>query len=208
MPISFGRKNRLPTAQTQSRLADLRSPEAFRNGFIPGSYSVPDLACVCAARRRGLFEGRKVYLLADGLEQLQLCSDSRTLGEGADIAGWFGPDAIEEWRKMNPQMGILEAIDSDTLPFRMTAWNTLLFDIHSDSKAEGGERPLSHPDALRFRMNDLPSALDGLPVESSLCLNAATNGLASFAASLLWNCGFHRVSYLNGGARIHLPLLG
>jgi hypothetical protein len=149
-----------------------------------------------------LFKDRKIYLLADDPEQLQMCSESGALAPGVEVAGWFSADAIEEWQKVNPEIGSLEAIDSDTLFIRMATWNTLILDVYEN----GEERAPSHPAALRFCFNDLPLSLDGLPAESSICLTAGSSGMASFAASLLWNFGFHRISYLNGGCRTPFPL--
>jgi hypothetical protein len=194
MPISFIRKNRIkaksddPDVEKYARLLDVRSPEAFRRAFIPGSYNVPDLACADAARRSGLFHGRQVYLLADDGEQLSLYLEY-------EIVGWFGSDAIEEWEKSNRQIGSLEVVTSETLSLRVEALNTLVLDIYDLGQA----RPATYSSALCFGIDDLPLALDGLPVQSSLCITAATTALASFAASLLWNFGFHDLSYLGGG---------
>jgi rhodanese-related sulfurtransferase len=213
MPTSFGRKNKMPVtrvsvglaspdassgvklaANLPARLVDLRSPEVFCKGFIPGSFNVPDEQCVAAARRSGLFSGRATYLLADHPEQLQLCWDPLDTWDGTEMAGWFGPDALDEWRRASPELGSLEVISADTLTIRMAAWNTLVLDICDSG---GGEcRNPSHPAALRFQLDELPLSLDGLPEVSSICIVAGNNGLASYAASLLWNFGFRKVSYL------------
>jgi len=212
LPTSFGRSSNSPlsraahlrvsqthkeksflVSKTPARLVDLRSPEKFRAGFIPGSYSVPDLRCWEAARESGLFNGREIYFLADDPEQLALCEEFGDLGEGSELAGWFGTDALEEWRKAIVQMGQLEAISADTLTIRLAAWNTIVLDIE-----ETGAARTSDPAALRFRLKDLPLSLDGLPVETSICVTAASLGVSSFAASLMWNFGFHKISYLLG----------
>lgn len=225
MPISFGRKNFLaekkatnPTvivntaffagnsclaSETHSSLVDLRAPELFREAFIPGSYNVPDLSCVVAARAAGLFRGRKIYLLADHEEQLQLCSQSGDLGDGTDLAGWFSPDAIDEWKKTKTEIGTIEAISSDTLAIRMAACNTLLFDIYT----AGEESRPSHPEALGFQLDKLPLSVEGLPLTTSICLSARSVGVASFAASLLWNFGFRKASYLASGRLLMPPII-
>jgi len=182
--------------KTPARLVDLRSPEKFRAGFIPGSYNVPDLRCWEAARESGLFNGREIYFLADDPEQLALCEQSGDLGEGSELAGWFGADALDEWRKAIVQVGQLEAISADTLTIRLAAWNTIVLDIIESVRA--GALRLSRPGALRFCLGELPLSLDGLPVETSICVTAASLGVSSFAASLMWNFGFHKISYLLG----------
>ena len=228
MPISFGKKNksaetRLPESsiceafrpgadplpenlspvghlsnQKQVRLIDLRSPDAFREGFIPGSYSVPDLRCLMAGRRSGLFAGRATYLLADTPEQLQLFSASEFLGIDTEVAGWFGADAIQEWQKLNPRLGSFESIDSEVLAIKIASDNLLVLDIQCEDET----RPISHPSALRFRLEDIPLTLDGLPAESPICLTSCFAGVSSFAASLLWNFGFHNICCLGSGVML------
>ena len=210
MTISFGRKNnksnRLaqpggrqiqplhPDCQligsTNAKLVDLRSPEAFRAGFIPGSLNIPDVACALAARRTRLCTDQQIFLLADDPEQLQLVWEPEALGAGAEVMGWFGPDAIDEWRKVKPEIGSIEAIGSDTLAIRMAAWNTIIIHVQD----EGQHRAYGHASVLRFCVDDLPLSLDGLPIETSICLTSETSGLTMFAASLLWRFGFHRLS--------------
>jgi rhodanese-related sulfurtransferase len=223
VPISFGRKSNLPVSRAAdliisqpgkatswassqpqlamrfpetkipARLVDLRSPAEFRAGFLPGSYNVPDAHCWEAAQAIGLFDGRQVYFLADDSEQLTLCEQFSELGKGSELAGWFGTDALDAWRKAIVQIGRLEAISADTLTIRLAGWNTIILDIlESDSRDCGSV----HPSALRFHLNQLPLSLDGLPVETSVCITARSLGISSFAASLMWNFGFHKTSYL------------
>jgi len=186
----------LLVSKTPARLVDLRSPEIFRAGFIPGSYNVPDLRCWEAARQSGLFSGREIYFLADDPDQLALCEELGDLGEGSELAGWFGTDAMDEWRKAILQIGQLEAISADTLNIRVAAWNTIVLDIIEVGRS-GEPRP-SHLGALHFSLSELPLCLDGLPVETSICVTAGSLGVSSFAASLMWNFGFHKISYLLG----------
>jgi len=181
-------------SKTPARLVDLRSPEKFRAGFIPGSYNVPDLRCWEAARESGLFNGREIYFLADDPEQLVLCEEFGDLGEGSELAGWFGAEALDEWRKAIVQVGQLEAISADTLTIRLAAWNTIVLDIIEAGGCGAPRR--NFPGALHFSLKELPLSLDGLPVETSICVTAASLGVSSFAASLMWNFGFHKISYL------------
>jgi hypothetical protein len=180
-----------------SRLIDLRSPEMFRAAFIPGSYNASDLACLRFARQNGLFADRDVYLLADHPDRLQLFSD---FGAGFPVAGWLGSEALAEWRKYGLSIDSVEAINADTLATQVAAVDTLILDIVGDS---GEPRSLAYPAALQFAFHALPLALDGLPVETPLCVTASSNALSSFATSLLWNFGFHRISYLLSACRFH-----
>jgi len=204
MSISFGRKSNVKAGlaaelrleddsslpETHARLIDVRSPEAFKAGFIPGSYSVPDLDCMAAARRRGLFLGYRIYLLADDIDQVPLFQEACAPADSANFRGWFGPGAIQEWQKINAEIGVLETITPETLEMRMALATILMLNVHNGS----GQPPAGHPAALSFGIEELPLALEGLPVESAICVTAATRSLASFAASLLWNFGFHKLS--------------
>jgi hypothetical protein len=182
-----------------SRLIDVRAPQAFRQGFIPGSYNVPDLACAAAVRRNGMFARCPLYLLANNIGQVEIYAKRGVLspagpcGESA-VVGWFGSEAIKERQKSSSIMGFFEAVNDETVLLRMAASNTLVLDISDQFE----KRAPSHSSALRFGIDDLPSSLEGLPVETGLCVTASTAALASFAASLLWNFGFHKVTLRNG----------
>jgi rhodanese-related sulfurtransferase len=213
MLISFGRKQKRvqrvlaglsvpPDAgsggdnQRQTCLLDLRSAAAFRSGFVPGSYSVPDPDSLIAAAEAGLFVHRSVYLLADSDEQLAMCAEDDCFGPTASMEGWFSADALDEWQMHKKDLGTLEAITRATLSVRMAAWNTVALRVLDNSLSVPG----APSDALTFRFPELRASLDGLPTESSLCVICRTNELASFASSLLWNFGFHKTTYLGVGS--------
>ena len=222
MPLSFGRKNKtwlsraaallgdldsnLPVAagnravlnsKAPARLVDLRSPEIFRSGFIPGSYNVPDVACWITAQRGGLFNDREIYFLADDPDQLILCEEFGTIGAGSELAGWFGPDALEEWRSSAKTSGTIQIFHLEELAKLLSNDEIVVLDIVDSGKSILQPTPLDTM-ALQFGVDELPLCLDGLPAETPLCIRAANPALASFAASLIWNFGLHRVGYLQG----------
>ena len=209
MLISFGRKDKrvkgliaelsIPPMpgfsgkdHRQTRLIDLRSASAFGAGFVPGSYSVPSLECLIAARASGLFDHRSVYLLADSLQQLEMCSESVCFGPTANLEGWFSPDALDEWQTLRSELGTIETITADTLSVRCAAWNTVAIEVRDNGELVAG----APNDSLAFNLAELRSSLDGMPTETSLCVVCRTAELGCFAASLLWNFGFHKVAYL------------
>ncbi len=209
MLISFGRKDKRVKGMIaelsvppipcysgkdhrQTRLIDLRSASAFASGFVPGSYSVPNWESLVAARNAGLFDHRSVYLLADSVEQLEMCGDGECFGPTANLEGWFSTDALEEWQTLRAELGTLEVITPETLFIRLAAWNTLALQVR-----DNGEPVTSAPDeALVLNLPDLRASVDGLPTETSICVVCRTPHIGSFAASLLWNFGFHKMAYL------------
>ncbi len=212
MPISFGGTGKVPVSRGTdllvsprggaARLIDLRSAEKFRDGFIPGSYNVPDAGCWQAAKRSGLFKGRQIYVLTDSETQLALCEEFCDFGEGSELAGWFGADALDEWRRAINDMGRLETISPEALTVRLASWDAVVLDIaeRGYSGTQPAGQPVtqpSHPVALKFYLDELPLSLDGLPAETSICVMARSTGMASFAASLMWNFGFHQICYVD-----------
>jgi hypothetical protein len=195
LPVAGPANSAALDSKAPARLVDLRSPEIFRSGFIPGSYNVPDLQCWISAQRGGLFNDREIYFLADDPAQLNLCEELGTLGTGSEMAGWFGPDALDEWHRSAKTSGTLEVFHPDELADRLGDDEIVVLDV-LDSSCGSLHAPSFDPTALRFQVDDLPLCLDGLPSETQLCIRAATPGLASFAASLIWNFGLHKVAYL------------
>jgi rhodanese-related sulfurtransferase len=211
MLISFGRKDKrvkglmaelsvppMPGISgkdhRQTRLIDLRSATAFGAGFVPGSYSVSSLECLIAARSSGLFDHRSVYLLADSLQQLEMCSESICFGPTANLEGWFSPDALEEWRTLRSELGTIEAINRDALAIRLAAWSTVAIEVRDNGEVVAG----APAESLVFDLAELRTSLDGMPTDTSLCVICRTAELGCLAASLLWNFGFHKTAYLAG----------
>jgi hydroxyacylglutathione hydrolase len=198
-------ENRLPTQAAYSPLAverresdvtlvDLRSPEAFARGFIPGSFHFPDVECLELLRANDLLGMQRLYGVADEPEQIARCAEMVASGVDLEFGGWSSPKTIE-WRKRRGALGSIELLEADMLAVRVSAWKTVVIDTRG--RAAFGRARI--PESLCIPLDSLTGALAGLPTETALCVVCETGTRASFAASLIWNLGFRNISFLRGG---------
>ena len=94
----------------------------------------------------------------------------------------------------------IEDIDADTLAVRIAGWQTLVLDL----REENAFRAARIPDAILIPRNELATALQGLPVGTSLSLICETWEQSRSAAELLWDMGYHRIAVLRGGFATYL----
>src|SRR6478672_7885847 len=91
-------ENRLPIQAAYSPLAverpesdvtlvDLRSPEAFARGFIPGSFHFPDVECLELLRANDLLGMQRLYGVADEPEQIVRCTEMVASGVDLEFGG-------------------------------------------------------------------------------------------------------------------------
>jgi hydroxyacylglutathione hydrolase len=194
--------------ESDALLLDLRSPAAFASGFIPGSFHLPDTACLELLRANGLVRGKKVFVIAETDEQAT--SDGKAVAAGLDLefGGAWDPAGMEEWRKRHGNLGSLEVVEADTLAVRVSAWKTVVIDTRTRAAFERARIR----EALHIPADALTGSLTGLPAETALCIVCEMGKRASFAASVVWNLGYRNVAILRGGfaayLESHLPLAG
>lgn len=95
---------------------------------------------------------------------------------------------------------MIEQIDADTLAVRIAAWKTVVIDVR-DALAFHTARI---PEAIFMPLNELASALQGLPMETSLSIVCETGENAKIAAKLLWDEGYRNLAVLKGGFASYL----
>jgi rhodanese-related sulfurtransferase len=91
--------------------------------------------------------------------------------------------------------GMIEDIDADTLAIRIAAWKTVVLDL----REENAFRAARVPEALLIPINELATALHGLPFETSLSIVGETCEQCRLAADSLWNLGYRHIAVLKGG---------
>jgi hydroxyacylglutathione hydrolase len=216
MPWSHGRQGRriatsvpltrVQTVEGTKLLLDVRSAAAFARGFVPGSISIPNLDCLAVLAAGGALAGRELIFISEYTGQIPAAYAHLVEQEKLQIAGMFGPELLSECQRAQISLGQLEEITPETLAIRVAAWNTTVVDTRGTPECEHARIS----DALQIPIEELKTALWGLPLQTALVVICETGERASLGASLLWNVGFEKVAFLKGGLRwyqrLGLPL--
>jgi rhodanese-related sulfurtransferase len=140
-------------------------------------------------------EQRKVYLIGECGNPQDLVDDFAKYG--FEIAGWFQPEALREWKNGGELLGTIEELEPEALAVRIAAWKTIVLDLR-DSEAF---RRAHIPEALNLSLKNFKSSVVGLPHESTLTVVCETGEPSSFVASLLWKMNYRNLAILRGGFR-------
>ncbi|MBV9759536.1 MAG: rhodanese-like domain-containing protein [Acidobacteriaceae bacterium] len=181
-------------------LLDLRAPFLFSAAFIPGSVNLPEFESPDLLHAAGLIGERSVYLLSDADLPVERAVRFFERFDRMPVAGRFAEQAIETWRKTQPNTGKIEYISAETLGVRLAAWKTVVADIRDPAAF----RKAHIPDAISIPLNNLAAALDGLPRQTSLSLVCDEGKSCTFAASLLWSAGYRQLAVVRGGFAAYL----
>lgn len=186
-------------------LIDLRPAIAFAAAFIPGSVNLPEFHSPELLKVARLAE-RSIYLVSSDCKATERAE--KYFAKGEPIAGWFGSGVVQEWRRREGETPSIELIRPDTLAVRVAAWKTTVMDLRD---VEAFQRAHIR-DAIRVPLEDLRSALAGLPHATPLSLICESGAKCSFAASLMWAGGFRNLAIVAGGFEAYvqhrLPLVG
>jgi hydroxyacylglutathione hydrolase len=181
-------------------LLDLRPSHAFGSGFIPGSVNLPEFASPRLLVQAQLLVPGSIYLLTDSPHAIDRAARFLERFHDLPIAGCFSSSAIRHWRETLGNTAMIEYIGPDTLAVRLAAWKTVVADFR-----EAAEFRRAHiPEAIRIPIDDLPGALSGLPLQTSLSLVCEVGVRCSFAASLLWRAGYRELAIVKGGFRAYI----
>lgn len=176
-------------------VVDLRPPESFAAGFLPGSLNVPAPGCLSRLAGSAFFEDRELLFIA---EEESTVLETRVwfqrLGYLAG-AGWFSPAILSLWRQRVGPLGKIEEISADNLAVRLAAWKTLVLDVRGHEE----DQMARIPESIQIPLEEMLSSIVGLPLETNLTVVCGTGQHSSLAASLLWRLGYHNLSTLTGG---------
>ncbi len=120
-------------------------------------------------------------------------------------ARYFEPCGIGSFFSLRPEwptgsdpmrsLHVIEHIDADTLAIRIAAWKTVVVDVR-DAHAFQAARI---PEAILVPLEELVTALRGLPLETCLSLVCETGKQSDAAAVMLSDCGYRNIAVLTGG---------
>ncbi|HEX4228311.1 MAG TPA: rhodanese-like domain-containing protein [Bryobacteraceae bacterium] len=181
-------------------VVDVRPPESFAAGFLPGSLNVPAPSCLSPLAGSAFFEDREVLFIA---EEEGTVVETRAWfqrsGHPAGV-GWFSPAILSLWRQKVGPLAKIEEISADNLAVRIAAWKTLVLDVR------GGEQDQMAriPESIQIPLEELLSSIIGLPLETNLTVVCETGQHSSLAGSLLWRLGYRNLSTLTGGMKSYV----
>jgi hydroxyacylglutathione hydrolase len=185
------------TLAAGSIVVDTRESSQFIRGAVPGSINIPGNRSFTTWAGSLLPWDRELYLIVDdhGAQRIEeLFRD--LVGIGLErIAGYYGPEAIAEWRVAT---GSLQSIPSLTLRDLLASHlknGAMIVDVRGEGEWTAGHIPGS----LNVPLAELNQRLDDVPRRRPLVVHCQTGPRAAIAASLLRARGLDDVFLFPGG---------
>jgi len=176
---------------TQSILLDLRTPEAFAAGHIPGAIHIGAGASLPLWAGWLLDPARPITLISETGDDPE--SRLALARVGLDRVTGFLAGGMSAWRAAALPERILPRLSPSEVEERAT--HALLLDVRNP-----GEWQLGHiPGARHLMLGDLPAQLATLSPHQPIIAICQGGYRASAAASLLARAGFRDVATLAGG---------
>ena len=178
-------------------VVDTRRAEEFARGHVPGTLSIPLNKSFTGWAGWLLPYDRPIALLVDEGEPNRVDETVRDLAMiGLDrVAGWFGLDAIEHWRRAHGELQSTPQMTVAELAPRLERGDVAVIDVRGGSEWEAGHLP----GVSNIPLGYLDEHLDALPREQPLVLQCQGGGRSSIAAAMLQARGFRNVVNLAGG---------
>lgn len=170
---------------------DLRSPEAFAQGHIPGAISLGAEGNLSLWAGWILDAGKRLLLVGAGSDEEE--SRLGLIRVGLDRIEGYLAGGMEAWILAGREIARVKTYSVDEVEYRDDA--TLLLDVRNarewdDSHIEG---------ARRIALGELTRSLDLLPRDRPIVTICGSGYRASVAASLLERGGFRDVGWMVGG---------
>lgn len=170
-------------------VADLRPPEAFAAGHVPGTFNLPLNGSFLTWAGWLLPYDRPFGLLGDHEAVAQAVHLLRLIGLD-QVPGYWTPAVLDGWK---PGMATLELLDTAELQRRHH--QVQIVDVRNhDEYARGHIAGSRH-----IPLGQLPQQLDDLPREQPLVVVCQSGARSAIGASLLRAAGYRRVASLVGG---------
>jgi hydroxyacylglutathione hydrolase len=173
-------------------LIDVRHPEAFADGHIPGSINIPLKPSFASwAGAVVPYETHLAIILDKESDLIEVLKALRMIGYD-DIVGYAD---IHSLRK--EQMVFCPTITVETLRLKQQELKDTLYllDVRTDSEWELGHIKEAH----HTELNQLPNALHKISKQTEIAVLCGGGNRSSIAASLLMKKGFQNVKNVKGG---------
>jgi hydroxyacylglutathione hydrolase len=180
--------------QQDVTVIDIRSMEETATGTLPGVLTVP-LSRTFSTWAGSLVDyGRPLFLVAATAEAAARAVRDLALIGLDDVRGWFGPDAIREWRAGGGPLEPAEQVSALDAVERLGRREAIVLDVRGQQEYEAGHVP----GARHIPLGSLPHRACELPA-GPIVVHCATGARAAIAASVLRRSGATDVSTMAGG---------
>ena len=190
--------SRLPELLKQGALVlDTRRTADHLQGHVPGTLNVPLSSSFPTYAGSVLPYDRPIYLLVDHGREGAVDEAVRALASIGldDVAGSFGADALDAWRRGGKALGTVPQASAQALAARLEAGEVLVVDVRNRSEWDAGHLK----GARHVPLATLTDHLAELPTDRPLVLQCETGSRSAVAASVLRAHGFTDVANAAGG---------
>ena len=175
-------------------VVDVRSPEAFAGGHVPGSLNVPNGSSFPTWAGTVLPAKARVLLVLDNPQELwEVTWDLLRIGYDPPV-GWLAK-GIPAWKKSGRRLELLGQMDVHELHSRLVSADVAILDIRQPAEWDAG-----HIDGATFITGaELPERLGDAPDRPPVAVICSSGLRSSVCASLLARSGRTGIFNVPGG---------
>ncbi len=177
-------------------VVDLRMPQAFAGGHVPGSYNIWANGLTAYLPWTVHIDTPVVLVLPEEADRGEIARQLFRIGYDR-VEGYLS-GGFERWQNENREIERLDTIQTAELSFRLeNGEDILVLDVRKPGEWENG----SVPGALPLFVGELQHTIEQLPRNKPIVTMCSVGHRGGLAASMLLRNGFERVSNYLGGFR-------
>jgi hydroxyacylglutathione hydrolase len=197
-PRQLGRAELEAALRGGHLVVDLRSAEAYAQGHIPGTLSIPATSPTFSTYIGWFVDyNRPLYFITPELDQAPAIMTALHAIGVDHVPGYFAADVVRRGAERLPMISASELAD------RLSRNGIVVVDVRGQS--EYLEQHLTG--AKHIPLGFLPQRLDEVPHDKTVVTQCATGYRSQIAASLLRATGYHNVLNLSDGIEAWSRLL-
>jgi hydroxyacylglutathione hydrolase len=177
-------------------VVDIRSPGDVAAGYIPGILAIPLSRSFVTWAGSLLPFGRPVHLLASSESDVATASRQLALVGFDQVPGWFGPEALDDWRRRRGPLETMAQLSAGEAARRFAKGKVAMLDVRGQSEYVAGHVP----GARHIPLGSLAARLSELP-RVPLVVHCASGVRSVMAVSLLRKAGVTEAINMTGGFR-------
>jgi hydroxyacylglutathione hydrolase len=177
-------------------IMDTRSPQAFAQGHIPGTFNNPAaLRSFITYAGSFLDEETPFYLIIEKAHLQEAVTDLQRIGLD-NIAGYFTPEMVEMWaRQTGHSLNQIPQVTVSQVAEDIKTGQMIVIDVREAAEFVTGHLPL----ARNIVLGNIFYQLDDIPANQPVVLQCQSGFRSNIAASLLASRGLSNIMNLQGG---------